>query len=280
MARYVFLRLSVTEQLQPDIFADTQPPTSRTDHLVAMFRQRWDFIHRRQPLVYLPMEIVRAADGDFCHGRIGKRSIDTIVAGPEENFREETQETWRVMDVVLDTRDFPDGQKLAVQDLNDVGKPLPIISSLLEAVNFENRASGWEISAEFVVTPQTFWQAVSENDGRITQAEFTYHVPNVLGIRSKLTERLREYKQRENANEAKVKLSNDNGRLRLSEDNEELRDAVEYISEGGGSAKLRAGSELVYDSSNPDRPAEIEIEEAEDRSDSEVRRSRTLRIFL
>jgi hypothetical protein len=130
---------------------------------------------------------------------------------------------------------------------------------LASFLNEASEETGWFIEVNAMTEKTSFWEAVDRHKGEITRAEFTYVTPNVLGIRDKLNERLREYREKENATRVSVSLQNPKGNLNL--DTEEVRDAVEVISQGGGSAKLKSGRETLYDSEDTEKAKDLETDD-------------------
>ena len=260
--RYVFLRLFLTEVEQPPILVETGDIPARRprqDHLRFAFSGRHDFVHRGTDMVFVPVDLTPNDDEKVVFGRVGRPVTNTIHEGPERQFEASTRDSWRAANVAIHTGEDADGQILVMQERGDVGKPLAISASLVASINEMYKDHGWFISVNAMIEKSSFWEAVEKYKGQITKAEFTYVTPNVLGIRSKLNERLREYRERENAQEVSVSVSEPNGNLQL--DSEEVRDSVDYISEGGGSARLKAGRETVYDSQDTQKSKDVEADD-------------------
>lgn len=107
--------------------------------------------------------------------------------------------------------------------------------------------------------PGNFWSVVSEYKGEITAAVFTFVTPNVLGLRSQLNASLKAARQDNNAHRVGITLVNEKGNLSLEKQN--IEDAVEYVSEDGGTAKLKKGRKTVYDSENDEKTFDLEDDE-------------------
>lgn len=260
--RYVYLRLFLSEIEQPPILLKTgtiQQRLPRQEYLEDVFNRRWHFSHYSKDMVYVPIERGEGDDQTFTFGRVGRKVSSSENASPDEKFETTKHVAWMAANLLLNTSSSPDGQKLAIQDRIEVGKPISIINSLVNHINETLEDSGWIISANPIVERQSFWEAVEKHKGQITRAEFTYVTPNVLGIRSKLNERLKEYRANENAQEVTVILSEPKGQLQLN--SQEVHDAVDYTSEGGGSAKLKVGRETIFDSQETDKAVDVETDD-------------------
>lgn len=260
--KYSYLRVFAVETEVPPILVatgDIPMRSSRSDYLRRVFSVKIEFEHWGKGFVYIPISVDDMDDGAVCSGRIGAEKTESVNASPEDLFEPETVTNWRASNFLLDTRNYNDGQKVAVQHRGDVGKPLSILNSLIKHINDTNADSGWELSVNAITERTTFWEAVEQYKGQITRAEFHYVTPNVLGLRTKINKRLKGYKTDENANEVTVVLENSKGNLKL--DSQEVKDAVEYTSEGGGSTKLKAGSQKVYDSQDDEKAITVETDD-------------------
>lgn len=278
--RYVYLRIFLSSIEQPLILVETgdvPKRLDRQDYLTDIFNRRWQFVHRGTDLIYVPIERSEEDDAIYTFGRIGKQFSAKENAGPEEKFETTEHKGWRASNLVINTSSDPDGQIVAIQDRPDVGKPLAILSSLSDHINETMRDSGWMLSVNAMVEQQDFWAAVRKYKGQITKAEFTYVTPNVLGIRSELNKRLKEYREHENAQSVTVSLSEPKGDLNLETD--EVADAVDYTASGGGSVKLKAGRETVYDSQDSEKAKEMETDDTTNFESAEGRKSLVGRVF-
>lgn len=237
------------------------PRKDRKDYLRKIFSSEWHFKHYATDMVYVPVTSAKDTKENFVFGRFGKRVLDRINEGPEKEFAFTQRESWRAANFILDVANHPDGQKVAAQVNGDVGKPLAILSSLIGKINQSSPDSGWYIDINPITEKRDFWEAAKQYEGQITRAEFTYVTPNVLGIRDKLNKRLKEYRENENAQTVSVTLTEPKGKLILNSD--EVHDAVTYISQGGGKAKLKAGSKTIYDSTEIEKCIEIETEDSQ-----------------
>jgi hypothetical protein len=279
--RYIYLRLFLTSVDLPPLLVTSghlAQKLSRTKFISKIFSERWDFEHYGTTMVYLPIPPEDVNGDIFCFGRVGKLVTDHVNDGPEAMFAPASRQSWRAANVAVDTRDFDDGQKVAMQVRTDVGKPLAVLNSLVQHINAEHPDSGWLISVNSVAKVASFWQAIEDNKGAITRAEFTYVTPNVLGIRSKLNQRLKEYRENENAKEVSVTLTDPKGNLKL--ESQEVKDSVEYISEGGGSARLKVGRQVVFDSKDTDKAEDVQSDDVLEMHDKEGRLSYISRFFM
>lgn len=271
--RYIYLRLFLTEVEQPPILVETgdiEAREDREDFLMGIFSRSWKFVHRGSDLIYVPVQRGETDTQTVVFGRIGKKVRSTENAGPEDEFETVEHLGWRASNLVFDISGSSDGQRVAVEERGDVGRPLSLLQSLMSHINEALPDSGWFISINAMIEVRSFWEAAEKYKGQITRAEFNYVTPNVLGLRSQINERLREYKEKENAQAVTVILTEPKGNLNL--ETQEVRDAVEYTSEGGGSSKLKVGQKTVFDSEDTEKARDFESNETDkDLSSPEIR---------
>jgi hypothetical protein len=255
--RYDYLRIFLLEDQQLEFPGfSTQEPLSRTAFLHYVLSRRIDFIHRKSKFVYVPIGQAEIRDGVFYLGRIGRSIREIENAPPEESFAEQLHTSWRAANIIVDSRDFFDGQKLAFQSRGDIGRPLPIAESFGQHLNRQFAEMRWHIFFNSIFEPQEFWTAVEQYRGTITQASFTFTTPNILKIRSKINEELKEAREKNNAQRATKILENDEGELNL--ESEEVEDSLQYISEGGGKVLLKKGKKTIFNSKKSAKEIYIE----------------------
>ena len=278
--RYHYLRVFLFEQERPALLEATgtlPPKRTRQEYLNEIFSNRIDFPHWNKTLVYVPIGLEEVEGGILLLGRIG-RVVDALEnTPPESGFEETTHRSWRAANVIIDTRDHSDGQKMAFQNHPNVGKPLPIASSLIDHINQTNIDSGWFAEINLITEKRTFWEAVNRYKGQITTAEFTFVTPNILGIRSKLNSELKDKREKHNAATVTETMNNPKGNLNLEGD--DVEQSVDYISEGGGKSKLKIGKTVVYDSESEEKLVEIEEDEQLTKQNSSTWRKITSKLF-
>ena len=260
--KYHCFRLSVLPLARPPILeaANSLPDISPRQHyLRTLFGKRTDFNHRKTTFIYVHIGVHESDSRLLFLGRIG-RSVDAVEnAPPEEGFEEITRSSWRASNVFIDTNDQPDGQIMAFQHHYNIGRPLPIATSLIDHINNHNRDSGWFIDINPITDKQSFWEAVHQHKGEITSAEFNFSTPNVLGITSSLNQELKDKRAQHNATTVTETLRNPAGSLDLM--GQDVEDSVEYISRGGGSTKLKAGQKILYNSKRAEKTIEVKDDE-------------------
>ena len=85
----------------------------------------------------------------------------------------------------------------------------------------------------------TFWNAVEENMGKISSLEFEFLSPNYLGQTYKINELMKELKNETNTNSMKMVIKNEKGNLTIFKKYPFFKNALKYISNGGGKWKMK-----------------------------------------
>lgn len=233
--KFIYLRFFLSKVVTTNsLFGDDEEykGLSREQYLKLVFSRRIDFEHRSKRFVFVPISREAGESDEYIFGRIGKQYKLVDNKGPDQELIDGEDLRWIASYFVLNISSDPDGQKIAIQDRVKVVKPLAYISSLVQQVNMNSALSGWYINVNPMVDKSSFWEVVRANKGSITKAEFRYVAPNVLGLHSLLNERLKEYREKQNAQEVSVTLLEPKGDLNLETD--DVADSIDYISEGAG----------------------------------------------
>lgn len=257
--RYHYIRIfALPRELPPLLVAAGKIRTgaTREDFLAKVFGEQITFFHRKSMFVFLPLGF----EGKVIMGRIGRSKTEFANRPPDQGFEEYELLTWRTANLLIDTSSHTDGQKVAMQKHPDVGAPFGVLESLVNHINETDRDGEYVLELATISDEGRFWGAVAEYKDSITSVEFTLITPNVLGLRSSLNEGLQDARDKNGAREVQVVLKNDEGGLKL-EGEKNIEEAVEYVTKGGGRAKLKKGKEKIYDTKDKYKTAKVEDDE-------------------
>ncbi len=278
--KYFFLRIFLIEMKQlalPTGDAGVSRGLSREDYIRRVLSKRIDFMHRKSKFAYVPVARPIVDKVSYQAARVG-RLVEVVEAEPPEaDLTEVVRPSWRAANVFVDAQDFSDGQKIACQYHPSVGRPLSVFQSLATHINGANQNSGWWMYVNSITEKSNFWKVVEENEGEISEVSFRFVTPNILRMRSTLNEDLKLARSQHNASTVTVGYENPNGNLQVS--GAEMVDAVNYISEGGGVAKIKSGKRTIFDSSKHDKNIEIENDEPLSEANAPTRRRFIRAIF-
>ena len=256
--RYSLHRLLLIQRIIPPILEESgqqHPEHSRQEYLKEVFGKIINFKNRNKPYAFAYIGEV----GSIILGRVGRLKSVAIEEGPETGFAKKIEDRWHAANFLPDTRNHEDGQKVAIEEIPDVGSTLFLTRSMVDSINSTNAIAKWEIFVETITDKQEFWDVVEKHRGKITELELSFVAPNIFGGRDKTTERLRALKDENNMQTTSVKIHNNDGALNV--DTEDVRQSVDIISEGGGKTKVMAEGKTVYNSEQRGRKVFIDGEE-------------------
>lgn len=246
MAVFELLRLSLSVPTVGPLLEDREigePQISREDFLRGLFSEKREFFHSGRLFTYAPSPTNSTKDMKLS-GYIGKQIEQEFQSGPEQLFAITKEKHWRASFVAIDVSD--DSQLLYFEKRGDVGTAQAIILSFIEQYTRDFKGFSWHIDAEYLTVEESFWAAVSEHRGEITEVIFEFVPPNVVRGYDKLKELDRMLKQGSNSDSSAYVLKNKDGAL--DPKGEFVEGAVKYSSEGVGSIKLKKGRQVLFNS--------------------------------
>ena len=234
------------------------PPPSipRREYLIEAFGQRIDFAHRRVAYSYVPTFTV---EGNVVVGRVGRPGISHVVGPPDTAFAPVDQPGFVAANIYLDANDDPDGQKLAIQLNTGVGAVLPLVTALIQRINDIGVDAAWLIEVYPISDEESFWSVVEKYRSEITSLQLKLVAPNILGFRDSVSQEMRRVRDENNAATVTIGIENKDG---INVDTKEVREAVHYVSEGGGDAILRKGRRKLFDSKRRTRTINVDDDAA------------------
>ena len=241
--RYTLLQLLLANRNDGTLFDQIPSRETRQQYIQRIFGSEIAFEHYQGTYVYRPFQ---SPDPIFLVGVVAREHPVIIGGGPEEQFVHKEIPSWETANVFINSISDADGQKVAMQ--YTVGQPLAIFKSLVEQINSANQNADWLFEVNAISSKEDFWTVAEEYKGRIREIDFDFAVPNIWGAQSATEKALREFKEKNNAQEVDVKIKNRDGKL--NPDSERLREAVEYTAKGGGVSRLRDDSDTIIFSSD------------------------------
>lgn len=246
MAVFELLRLSLSIPTVGPLVSDYQtgePKISRENFLRGLFGQKREFFHSGKLFTFAPSPTNSGKDKKLS-GFVGKQVEQEFQSGPDMLFAITKEKHWRAAFIAIDISE--DSQLLYFEKRGDVGKAQAIIMSFVEQYIRDFKGFAWHIDAEYLTVEESFWAAVSEHRGEITEAIFEFVPPNVVRGYDKLKELDRMLKQGSNSDSSAYVLKNKDGAL--DPKGEFVEGAVKYSSEGVGSIKLKKGRSVLFNS--------------------------------
>lgn len=215
-----------------DIMEEGTVP-AREAWLRSIFSKPIAFSHRGGTFHYAPQVGI---DDTIIVGRIGRPFTAVENAPPEENLSEITHSAWKAAITLLDPRHHEDGQKVAMQSLGTVGRPLALFESLAAQINSSDPAQPYVLEVSNIAEEETFWNFVKEHQGEIVDAEFELIAPNMFGQEDDFDKEMKAMKEEEKIKKVKFGLENEEG---LNLDTKRVRETAKYAARGGGTIKAK-----------------------------------------
>jgi len=255
--RFDLFRLSLLLRQQRDAFEDPDP--TREEYLRRVFGEKRSFSFYGTEFHYVPED--PQIRSDVVMGRIGRALNTEENTSPEEGFKDTIHTGWRAITVVMDPRHHDDGQKVAVEVNNRVGKARALITGLVESINDAYPHTAYAVEVAPIINAESFWQFAAQNKGAITRLTFEFVAPNMFGGTDDLSEELRAFRQKENAEKVTIGLQSNEG---LETDTDRTREAVDYAVQGCGTIKARTKSGRRFDSSRTNASSRLDEAAEED----------------
>lgn len=255
--QYVMLRLFLTERDIGPLLAPMGdvPTESRQEYLLRVFGQDFSFSGHGISYHYAYIGSIDS----YVLGRIGRQRLEQEAKGPETGLEETYERRWHAANILIDTSGHTDGQKIAFQNLGEVGNPTAIADRLIEGINAREQRSKWHIYVNPLTETQEFWGVVEEFKGNITELNLTFVAPNILGGTDKTRDALRKLRDTTHMEETSVRLKNRDGAL--NPDTDDVREELDYISEGGGRVDMKSRQRTIYTSEERVKTEDLSDEE-------------------
>ncbi|MHB8885687.1 MAG: hypothetical protein ACYC5H_11535 [Methylovirgula sp.] len=246
---YDLIRMVLFPRSDPDLLVgrdENGRSFTREEWLRRTFSREIVFQHRKQEYHFVPVAIdgSPAEMRSLIIGRIGRRRLSIESSPPESGFVELVHPAWTAATVSIDPSHHDDGQKLAFEVNSLVGTPLAIARSLANQINTASREP-FLLEMNAIADPISFWDFEGRNRGQITSITFEFLAPNMFGSKNAFDEELRELRDNEKVQKAKLELRNEDG---LNLDTERTRNSVDYVLKGGGDLSARARGNKRYNS--------------------------------
>ena len=143
---------------------------------------------------------------------------------------------------------------MAVQIDSKVGSPNALLLALVERINRTDTQRPFSIDAERIVDTEDFWRFAESQT--ITKITFNFIAPNMFGSADEISEKVRMWRDKNNARKVQVSIQTEEG---LAVDSSPTRAGVQHASRGTGSFRAQAGR--VFSSLNNSKITQISDEE-------------------
>jgi hypothetical protein len=250
---YIF-RVSLIHEQNLFVSLSDGETTSREQWIRRIFSSERKFVHFGSEFLFKPENSI--VSDDLLFGWIARPKSLLERTPPEEGLHPTEHESWQAAFVIVDPTEHADGQKVAMETSQSVGKPEAILASLFKIYEQELHAPyGAQI---FAVTDEaSFWGFAKSHQNRIKAVTFNVAAPNMFNDRNDFQQELRALRDKENV--ARVKATLESNTV-LNTDSSRLRDIVDYTERGAGELSATAEDGTVYHSGEHPKKVSIKIE--------------------
>lgn len=234
---------------------------TREQYLRHVFAEPRTFIHRKQTFAYVPIK--SDEDQPIIVGKIGREYEAQVDAPPEEKFAPSSVMGWKSAFLIIDPTDPPrgDGQRVAFQVVNEVGKPFAVLLSFVSAINLEER-SPFYVEAQPLPHVEHFRAWLQDRE--LETIKLTYVAPNGwFGTKNSVRTGLKRLREETSAETVTVSLTSKDGPLNAESDT--IVESTEYIGTAGGEIWARDKNGKTFNSKKNQSSTrmEVEIDDAE-----------------
>jgi hypothetical protein len=244
--KFQLFRLTLLEKNQGNLFGS--PKQTREEYLREIFSKAWDFTKYSSTFHYVPANNRSTSKNGagLLVGRIGRPITLPENKPPADGFIEQNRDTWKAEYLIVDPRNYSDGQKVAIQIDPQVGDPKSVFNGLIKHINETDSGSRFSVEAQPIFDPTTFWDFAKTNKGKITTLTFEFTAPNGLfSSNESIADDLKEARNKINANKVISTFKNKEG---LNTDSQPVKDGVEYAQTGSGEIRARTIDNKRYSS--------------------------------
>lgn len=255
--KYQLFRISLVENTQPLWFSEKG--TVREEIIINIFSKKIDFTHRGKEYSYVFIE----KHNDMLIGMIGKEYQASENRPPEEKFSPVLHQGWLASPIIIDPTEHQDGQKISMNDNQDVGTPNAILNSLNNHINdMVIRDTNYHSQISPIFNDSEFWEFYNQNKHSIKCIDFEFTTPNMFGTTDAISEELRKYRDEEKAQKVEIKITSDDN---LNLETDRVRNSVEYTSKGAGRIKAKSQDGSTFDSDNHKEMTHIPKDQDDDK---------------
>jgi len=173
MAKYFDqFHFSLIERDQPDFLV---PPLPREDWLRDKLGTGFTFRHKGTQFHWVPQNL----SDELIVGVIERKKTLAQRTPPEDGAQEFEGEIWQGAMVIVDPQHRPDGQKVAVEDVGNVGQAKALLASLVATINLQT-ANQYVLFFKPLFRGDSFWKFAEKHGGTLQYVAFKFTVPNMI----------------------------------------------------------------------------------------------------
>lgn len=211
----------------------------------------------KQRLVFL----TKVEVGPYILGTLAKAAHVNVQKSPEEGFVTESIESWPHVPVIINTDPNPKTGQSIIIGWNRAVFENPLFQLRILARELTRTSildKGYEMAINTITDRGDFWRHIKDYRGHINSLTFSFEAPNLFGTKDALNDELRDAQDSFGITRAQVSLENSAGELNVPEDNQFVNESLKYISDGGGSYKIKLKNKRSISSREATKAASLE----------------------
>lgn len=167
--------------------------------------------------------------------KFAKRKDIVINNATESDINKINRDDYPFSYIIVDTK----SQLFLIQKNSELSSDVTVIVHSVEKI-FSSFLTDKNIFLRLtpITESSSFWEAVDKNIGKISSVEFEFLSPNYLGQSYKIDQLMKELKAETNVDSMKMIMKNEKGNLTILDKYPFFKDALQYISNGGGKWKM------------------------------------------
>lgn len=232
------------------------PDLTREEYLQSVFSREWTFVHRTQEFTYVPIPI--SINKPLLVGKIGRRYVTQVDEPPEKKFRSSSVSGWKSAYLIIDPTDVPggDGQRIAFQVVDKVGKPHAVLPSFTTSINADMNTP-YHVEAQPLPQAEHFRAWLSGRE--LESIRLTHVTPNGwFGTRNSVRTGLTRIRNDTGAKTVSTTLTSKDGPL--NSESETIKQSIEYIGSTGGEIWAKDKSGKTFNSKNNQSHTRLKVE--------------------
>ncbi|MFH1555538.1 MAG: hypothetical protein ABII76_11820 [Pseudomonadota bacterium] len=258
--RFDLFRISLLKKHNPTLFALSE---TREQFIRRVFSSRWNFSHYKNDFYYVPIPNKK----ETIIGKIGREVELEYNVSPSEGFHKQSMPAWRASTIVVDPTSHLDGQKLAMEQINTVGRSSSIINKMCTHINKTDNGL-YEIEINPILTEGAFYDFASAQKTPISFLSITFTPPNGLWTSASSTkDEVKAVAEKTYATKVKTAISNPKG---LNIDSEGVKEAISYAESGSGTIQARTTGGATFNSQSKQKIVTLAEDDRLSESDVEA----------
>ncbi|RCK51909.1 hypothetical protein [Thalassospira xiamenensis] len=233
-----------------------------------VFSKQFEFAYRGSSIFFVPEPSeTTTIDPKYIVGWLARDRTMSERSAPWEGLEPKRHLFWKAALILIDPTHHEDGQKIAFQYQQEVGKPEPILDALAKYLSnpLEQSWGPYSVSIYPIIHEKSFFIFAEQHRGKIKEITYEISVPNMFNSPDDFSNEMRDLRDRANVSKVRAKLMSDET---INTDASQLSEVAEHVEKGGGEIQAKTISGEHYRSS--EHAVSVEVQEPNPESDEDT----------